>query len=252
MRFASLYCLNSAVIMHIEPNAYSRRWFEFFHVNISEARTMQETAFICRCAPLPGFRKIADVCCGIGRHARELSKHGYSVIGIDRDPDVIARARALAGGPTYVNTDIRDYRPGPGIFDVAIIMSQSFGYFDETTNREMLGRLVDGVREGGRVILDMWSAEFFVAHQGAYEFQTPDGIVQETKCVEEDRLFVRLDYPDGSEDNFEWQLFSPPRMLSMAESVGLRQLLACTAFDEATLPSPTNPRIQFLFERCRA
>jgi hypothetical protein len=132
-----------------------------------------------------------------------------------------------------------------------MIMSQSFGYFDETTNREMLGRLVDGVREGGRVILDMWSAEFFVADQGPYEFKTPGGIVQETKCVKEDRLFVHLDYPDGSQDNFEWQLFSPGRMMSMAESVGLHRLLACADLDEATPPSPTNPRVQFLFERCR-
>jgi hypothetical protein len=55
--------------MHAEANTYSHRWFDFFHVNISEARTMQEAAFVCRCAPLPGFRKIADVCCGMGRHA---------------------------------------------------------------------------------------------------------------------------------------------------------------------------------------
>ncbi|HYY36071.1 MAG TPA: class I SAM-dependent methyltransferase, partial [Candidatus Binatia bacterium] len=112
------------------------------------------------------FRKVADVCCGMGRHARALSQQGYSVIGIDRDADVIAKARALAGGPTYVNADVRDYRPDPGGFDVAMIMSQSFGYFDPTTNREVLGRLADGVREGGRVILDLWSAEFFVARQG--------------------------------------------------------------------------------------
>ena len=237
--------------MHAEANTYSHRWFDFFHVNISEARTIQEAGFVCRCVPLPGFRKIADVCCGMGRHARALSKHGYSVIGLDRDADVIAKARALAGGPIYVNADVRDYRPDPGMFDVAIIMSQSFGYFDARTNREVLGRLADGVREGGRVILDLWSAEFFMIHQDRYEFKTPGGVVRETRHVDEDRLFVHLDYPDGGEDNFEWQLFTPARMISMAESVGLSQLLACTAFDETTPPSPTNPRVQFVFERCR-
>jgi SAM-dependent methyltransferase len=238
--------------MHTEPNAYSRRWFEFFHANISEVRTMQETAFICRCAPLPSFRKIADVCCGIGRHARSLSKHGYSVIGIDRDADVIAKARALAGGPTYMNTDVRHYRPAAGMFDVAMIMSQSFGYFDARTNRDVLGRLVDGVREGGRVILDLWSAEFFVAHQGQYEFKTPNGVVRETKRVEGDRLFVHLRYPDGGEDKFEWQLFSPAPMISIAESVGLVPMFVCTNFNDTTSPSPMNPRVQFAFERCRA
>jgi SAM-dependent methyltransferase len=239
------------MIMRVEPNTYSRRWFEFFHFSIGEERTMQETEFVCRCAPLTTFRNALDACCGMGRHARALAKCGYSVIGIDRDADVITKARALAGGPIYMIADVRDYRPGPGAFDIAIIMSQSFGHFDATTNREVLGRLADGVRRGGRVILDLWNAEFFVAHQGRYAFETPGGVVRETKRVEEDRLFVYLNYPDGGEDNFEWQLFSPAQMISMAESVGLRQLLACTDFDEATPQSPSNPRIQFLFERYR-
>jgi trans-aconitate methyltransferase len=82
---------------------------------------VQETAFVCRCAPLPGFRKVVDMCCGMGRHARALRSRDYSVIGIDRDADVIAKARALAGGPTYVNMDIRAYRPKCGTFDAAIV-----------------------------------------------------------------------------------------------------------------------------------
>ena len=189
--------------MRAEANAYSPQWFEFFYIGISEARTRQETEFICRCAPLPTFRKALDACCGVGRHARALSKRGYSVIGIDREVDVITKARTLAGGPIYMIADVRDYRPDLGAFDIAIIMSQSFGYFDARTNREVLGRLADGVREGGRVILDLWSAEFFMIHQGRYEFKTLGGVVGETRHVDEDRLFVHLDYPDGREDNFE-------------------------------------------------
>ena len=99
--------------MRPESNAYSRRWFELFHIGIGEARTIQEATFVCRCAPLPDFRKLADVCCGMGRHARALSNQGYSVIGIDRDAAAIAKARELAGGPSYVHADIRDYRPEP-------------------------------------------------------------------------------------------------------------------------------------------
>lgn len=235
--------------MGAEPNSYSRQWFEFFHTGIGEARTMQETAFICRCAPLPNFRKVLDVCCGMGRHARALSSRGYSVIGIDRDGHAIAKARALGGGLGYVNMDIRNYRPAPDAFDAAIVMSQSFGYFDSTTNRDVLGRLAAGVREAGRVILDLWSQEFLAAHQGERELKTRGRVIRETKHVEGDRLFVHLDYPDGGQDQFEWQLFSRKQMDSIAGSVGLRLLLACTDFDEMTAPSPTNPRVQFVFER---
>jgi SAM-dependent methyltransferase len=236
--------------MRAEPNAYSRQWFEFFHVSIDEARTIQETTFVCRCAPLPDFRKLVDVCCGMGRHARALSNRGYSVIGIDRVADIISKARELAGGPSYVNADIREYRPAPGAFDVAIVMSQSFGHFDAATNRDVLGRLAASVREGGRIILDLWNQEFFAARQGERELKMPGGVVRESKWIAGDRLFVHLDYPDGDHEQFEWQLFSPAKMISLAQSVGLALLLSCTDFDATSPTSPAKPRIQFLLERC--
>jgi len=235
--------------MRAEPNAYSRRWFEFFHIGIGDTRTIQEATFVCRCAPLPDFRRLADVCCGMGRHARALSSRGYSVIGVDRDADAIAKARELAGGPSYVHADIRDYRPAPAAFDVAIVMSQSFGYFDPTTNRDVLARLAAGVREGGRVILDLWNQEFFAAHQGERELETASGAVRERKRLNGDRLFVQLDYPDGVHEEFEWQLFTPAKIISLAQSVGMGLLLACTDFDSTITPSATKPRIQFVLER---
>ena len=235
--------------MRAEPNAYSRRWFDFFHIGIGEARTIQEATFVCRCAPLPDFRKLADVCCGMGRHARALSGRGYSVTGIDRDAHAIAKARELARGPSYVHADIRDYRPAPVAFDVAIVMSQSFGYFDATTNRDVLGQLAAGVREGGRIILDLWNQEFFAAHQGERELETASGVVRESKRLDGDRLCVQLDYPDGAHDEFEWQLFTPAKMTSLAQSVGLGLMLSCTDFDTTITPSPAKPRIQFVLER---
>src|ERR1700682_2612810 len=99
--------------MRAEPNAYSRQWFEFFHVGIDGSRTARETEFICACAPLPDFQNVLDVCCGMGRHARALSDRGYSVTGIDRDADAITKARELGGGANYVVADIRNYTPAP-------------------------------------------------------------------------------------------------------------------------------------------
>src|SRR5439155_17721732 len=162
----------------------------------------------------------------------------------------IAKARAQAGGPSYVNRDIRDYRPESSAFDVAIIMSQSFGYFDPTTNSDVLGRLAAGLREGGRVILDLWNHEFFAAHQGERELETASGVVRENKRLNGDRLRVQLDYPDGAHEEFEWQLFTPAQMISLAQSVGLALLLSCTDFDMTIPTSPAKPRIQFLLERC--
>lgn len=235
--------------MQIEPNAYSHRWFEFFHFGIPDARTAREITFICECAPLPEFQRVLDVCCGTGRHARALSSRGYSIVGVDRDPDAIAKARDLGGGPTYVHADVREYAPPSAAFDIAIVMSQSFGYFDRPTNFDVLSRLAAGLRTGGRLILDLWSPQFFAVHQADRKFETAGGVVSERKRVDGGRLLVQLEYPDGGQDRFEWQLFSHEEMAAFAQPTGLMLSVACTNFDPATRPSPKNPRIQFLFER---
>ena len=233
----------------MEPNIYSPDWFEFFHVDIDEARTIQETIFIAECAPLPEFRRVLDVCCGMGRHARALSELGYSVTGVDRDANMISKARELGGGPEYVVADIRDYAPDRGAFDAVIVMSQSFGYFDSATNRDVLSRLATAVRGRGCIILDLWNPEFFAAHQGERELKTARGTVRENKSMKNDRLLVDLEYPGRNREQFEWQLFSPRQMTDLARSVGLALLVSCTDFAANVLPSSSNPRLQFVLER---
>ena len=98
----------------------------------------------------------------MGRHARALAGRCYSVIGVDRDADAIAKARELGGGPNYVVADLCDYRPKPDAFDAAIVMGQSFGHFDAATNRDLIRRLTAGVRNGGRVILDRGILNFLL------------------------------------------------------------------------------------------
>lgn len=230
-------------------NSYSPQWFDFFHLGIAEGRTSKEVDFICAVAPLPKFRRALDVCCGAGRHARALAALGYCVTGIERDAAAIGKARDLGGGPEYVEADVRDYRPKKAAYDLAIIMSQSFGHFDAATNRDLLGRLASGLRPGGRVILDLWNPEFFVGHQGKRDLEMAAGIVRERKRVKGDQLFVDLTYPDGTQETFEWQLFTAEEMRSLGELVGLALVNAGTDFDTARKPNAENPRIQFVLQK---
>lgn len=232
-----------------EPNSYSAHWFDFFHFGVPEERTEKETEFVCAIAPLPDFRRVLDVCCGTGRHARALTARGYAVTGVERDAVAIAKARQLEGGPDYIAKDIRDYRPTRNAYDLAIVMSQSFGYFDEAMNRDLLGRLAGGLRKGGRMVLDLWNPEFFAVHQGERELQTPAGVVRESKNVQAGRLLVHLTYPDGAEESFKWQLFSPAQMKEVAASVGLALVEAFTDYDTGTKANSASPKIQFVLER---
>ena len=231
------------------PNSYSRHWFRHFHADIPEERTAKEIELICSVAPLPEFRRVLDVCCGMGRHARALVQRGYSVTGIERDAGAIAKARELGGGPEYVQADVREYQPAASAYDVAIVMSQSFGYFDNETNRELLGRLADAVRKRGRVLLDLWNVDFFIAHQGERTLDTPSGIVREEKRIDDGRLLVHLTYPDGAGEDFDWQLFSPEEMESFGESAGLTRVTASANFDVTEKPNAANPRIQFVLQK---
>jgi len=117
-------------------------------------------------------------------------------------------------------------------------------------NRGVLGRLASGIRNDGRLILDLWNQEFFAAHQGERRFEKPGGVVRETKRVDGDRLLVHLDYPDGGQDDFEWQLFSPSQIIAVAGSIGFNFLHSCTDFDDMSAPRSDNLRIQYLFEIC--
>ena len=127
-------------------------------------------------------------------------------------------------------------------------MGQSFGHFDAATNRDVLERLARGVRKGGRIVLDLWNREFFLAHQGTRELATTRGVVRETKRVDGRRLFVDLNYPDGSQERFDWELFTQLEMKHLAGSVGLTLLTTSTGIDLNTRLSPANPRLQFLLE----
>lgn len=231
------------------PNSYSPAWFECFHVSIPAARTELETAFIHEVCPQPSFLQLLDACCGMGRHARALAKLGYVVIGVERDARAVAAATAQGGGPSYLQSDIRDYLPEVGSFDAVVVMSQSFGFFDPATNQELLARWRKALRPQGRVVLDLWQPAFFLTRQGRRTFDLPSGPVQETKSMTGDRLSVRLDYQGGTRDNFEWQTFSTAQMEEFARPAGLTLVRACTDLSANVPADPDKPRVQYILER---
>jgi SAM-dependent methyltransferase len=234
-----------------QPNSYTLNWFQFFHAGISEARTAQEVAFICEQLPVETHPRIADLCCGTGRHARALCAAGYSVEALERDLEALTKARELGGGPNYVRGDLHEWEPAAGSFDGVIVMSQSFGYFGVEENLRILQQVATGLRAEGRVVLDLWNPDFFIAHQGTRDFRLPAGQVRETLRVEGGRLFVHLVYPDRSAEDFEWQIFTPAEMADFARSAGLEVIVACTDFSSSAAPSPDKTRLQFVFEKKR-
>ena len=119
----------------------------------------------------PGARSLLDLGCGTGRHALLLAESGYRVTGIDRSPEMLARASAqlasesperaarLASSgalPVFVQGDIRSVRLQQE-FDVVVSLFHVMSY--QVTNADLKAAFLtakDHLRPGGVFFFDCW------------------------------------------------------------------------------------------------
>lgn len=115
----------------------------------------------------PGDR-VLDLACGSGEHARRLAKRGLEVVGVDIAPSLVAHCREMAakeGTATarFQQGDMRELADEDE-FDAVLLLSGSFGFFDDRTNEDVLARIAralrpplpEGGRPGGRVLIDVF------------------------------------------------------------------------------------------------
>src|SRR5262249_61806335 len=137
------------------------RFFEGDYVaELSEEKparqTRGEVVFLLRSLRLPRGARILDVACGLGRHAAELSRRGFHVVGLDLSRPMLDEARRrFREGPRlrFVHGDMR--RLGYAAeFDAVICFFTSFGYFAPGQNETVLRRMARALRPGGRLLVD--------------------------------------------------------------------------------------------------
>ncbi len=232
-------------------NTYSPTWFSLFLDPIQPDQTEREIEFLTRHLPNPPDITILDICCGSGRHANQLAVKGYQVTGIDVNQAALEKARRQATGRvTYHNLDMRHLAELPGSFGAILCLWQSFGYFDDATNVDILAQISRKLKPQGRLVLDVYHRGFFEKHQGKHTFERAGVKITETKFMSEHRLTVKLDYNNNkAPDQFEWQLYTPGELRAIAKTVRLDRRVICTNFDEHQQASDTVPRMQLVFEK---
>jgi SAM-dependent methyltransferase len=234
-------------------NEYSPAWFDIFLSSYPQEVTDKEIAFLTRHLPLPDYRNVLDICCGMGRHAVPLAGMGYHVTGVDRDAAalVVACQQAI-GRADFLEADMRDLASLPGTFDAALSLWQSFGYFDEETNVDIMRQMHDKLNPRGRLVLDIYHRGFFEAQgtEAGRTFEKEGLTIVETRQLTGNRLTVTLDYDGESPpDVFDWQLYTPEDIGTLASEVGFRVLTLCTEYDEAQPATSTRPRMQLVLEK---
>jgi len=209
----------------------NREWAHWRASFVPDAtRTLAETDFLVRRLPLPAFRRVLDVCCGRGRHARELTRRGYRVLGVDLDGEAVAEAERLAPEAEFRQLDVRELGSLDREFDAVVSLGQTFGLFDAETNAAELAAMRERLRPGGRMVLDVFDRRFVEA---AVEVGTG-------------RMRIDLEQDRGA---FEWLLYTPDELGAVAAEVGLRTLLTCSGFSEQAPADGSTPRFQLVLER---
>lgn len=139
--------------------------YDELHREIEALTTPVEVAALVRWLDLEAGLKVLDVPCGSGRHAVELAARGLAVTGLDRSARMLDRARQRARGRgvevEWVQGDMRQI-PWRRRFDLVLNMFNSFGYFGPEGDRKALEAMVDALRPGGRLLLDLPNRDHYV------------------------------------------------------------------------------------------
>ena len=131
-------------------------------------------------APLPQGA-ILDLCCGPGRHSLELSRRGFSVVGVDRTSAFVAEARKRANVERlkveFVKQDMRRFCR-PHAFDAALNMFTAFGYFrNPKENQRVLVNVHRSLKPGGKLLMELLGKEVLARTFQEREWHEEQGVI---------------------------------------------------------------------------
>jgi SAM-dependent methyltransferase len=143
---------------------------------------------------MPGARSILELGSGTGRHGRLLAGMGFDVHGIERSPDMVARAKSASllrpNGPGNFSCDVGDARAIAldRTFDAVIALFHVVSY--QTTDDDLQATFATAARHllsGGVFLFDVW-------HGPAVLMQRPEQRVK--KVADGDLEVIRTATPE--------------------------------------------------------
>ncbi|MBK9709843.1 MAG: class I SAM-dependent methyltransferase [Kouleothrix sp.] len=214
----------------------------------ADALTAGEVDFIEMALGLREDAAVLDVACGGGRHALELARRGYSVEGLDSSATLVAFAgrRASEDGTRarFAQGDMRAlaYRRE---FDAALVMNSSLGFFDDATNRAILGGVARSLVDGGKLLLQClnpYQVDRYLQGFRSGWHPIAGGYMLRDARFEPRTATLQIDYRfllpsqglEARHPGDRIRLYGYPELSALLEDAGLRPV---AVFGDAALPA---------------
>jgi SAM-dependent methyltransferase len=137
---------------------------------MTPSQVTREVDFMVESYKLPSGSVLLDLACGQGELCIELTRRGYSVVGYDLSVYQLAMAgdnsQQASQKINFLQGDMREMA-FDNMFDGVLCWDTSFGYFEEDKNLEVLKRMKQALKPGGRLLLDILNRDF-VGQQAPY------------------------------------------------------------------------------------
>jgi 2-polyprenyl-3-methyl-5-hydroxy-6-metoxy-1,4-benzoquinol methylase len=220
------------------------QWYEALFANYAEAYdkepftqgTVGEVDFVERELGSDRTPRILDIGCGTGRHAIELAKRGYQVMGIDLSEAQLCRARDKAAAAGVAVDFQRRDATQPHFqqeFEAAIMFCEGAFPLMETDekNHAVLLHASAALRPGGKLLLTTLNALFPLFHS-VKEFLSAN----ESGAVTDKLTFDLLTFREQAELTFtddagqthtvttSERYYTPPEMRWLLQTAGFAKV----------------------------
>lgn len=166
-------------------------WEELFNddfirtmAKITDTQIAKECDFVEDSLGVAKGAMVLDLACGTGRHAIEMTKRGYQVVGFDLSLAMLARAadEAQERGQklNFVQGDMREMT-FEETFDGIYCWNTSFGFFEEEKNAQVISRVHKALKKGGQFLLDVANRDYLAQQTPSLAWFEGEGCI----CMDE-------------------------------------------------------------------
>lgn len=212
-------------------------WFNEDYLNLyadrDEAEAEMHVAFLIDKLQLKADEAILDLGCGAGRHAKCFVDRGYSVVGVDASPTLIAKARDEVPGGRFIQADVLDLELSEK-FDLILSLFTSFGYAeDDAVNARLFARVKEHLKPQGCFFLDFLNPMYVKKNLVFAEERAVFGEkVKITREIVEDMVVKTIAFP-GRTYREQVKLYTRDQIEKMLSEYGLTVKQAWGNYDGA-------------------